>query len=605
MEPVIGIDLGTTYSAVATVDAGKPVIIPNRHGGRLTPSVVGFTVLGERVAGEKAQVLGDEAPDRVAPATKRFIGRRYTPELAHAARNVVPYPLIAGPNGEVRIKVAGRVMPLTQVSAMLLGELKLDAEVHFGRPVSRCVITVPANFNDGQREATREAARIAGLDPLRIVNEPTAAAIAYGLVNSFHGRALVFDLGGGTFDVSILEMEDGVYEVKASGGDPNLGGDDFDARIVQWLLAQVPDLYREAVMNDRVSVQRLRYAAERAKRALSDKPEAFISVSDLGNHAEGNDGRFCQIDTALTREFFETLAEPLTKRCVAVCQQALEAAKVGASDIQAVMLVGGMTRVPLIRQIVSRFFGQKPVSGINPDEAVALGAAVHAAELSNKQGHTVLIDVATHSLSVGVLGGTVRRLLTKNTPVPATAKDTFLPNRAGQTQARIPVYQGESDYADECTKLGEVVLSDLSVEHRSQVPIEVTFELSNEGTLGVRAVDTTTGSAQSIRIDARTTLAQPEVDKLKAEQAAYATEQGEKNSKLVMDAFPRVLDKAERLVRLLEQSAQENPSPAADAAVGQVKSLLAQGRIAIKLADTAQMAEVTRLLERLTAPSAR
>ncbi|MEW6435449.1 MAG: Hsp70 family protein [Myxococcota bacterium] len=603
MEPVIGIDLGTTYSAVATVENGVPVIIPSRSGARLTPSVVGFTALGERVVGERAQVLGDEAPDRVAPATKRFIGKRWTPELAAAARAVVPYPLIQGPSGEVRIKVAGRTMPITQVSAMLLGELKLDAEAHFGRPVSRCVITVPANFDDGQRQATREAARIAGLDVLRIVNEPTAAAMAYGLVNKFEGRALVFDLGGGTFDVSILEVEDCVFEVQATGGDPQLGGDDFDACIVQWLLAQVPDLYRDAVTKDRVSMQRLRYAAERAKRTLTDQPEAFLSVSELGDHSEGSDGRLCQVDTALTRDFFESLAEPLGKRCLAVCERTLAEAKVTPADIEAVMLVGGMTRVPLVRTLVSQFFGKAPVSGVNPDEAVALGAAVHAAELSSKAGATVLIDVATHSLSVGVLGGTVRRLIARNTPVPAVAKDIFLPGRAGQTSARLPVYQGESDWADECTKLGELVLGDLTVERRSDVPIEVTFELSNEGLLSVRAVDTTTGIAESIRIDARTTLQPQEVERLEQEQAAYASEQAEKDKQLALQAFPRILDKAERLVRLLEKSAEENPSPEADAAVGQVKALLAQGRIAVKVGDAARMAEVTRLLERVVAPA--
>ncbi len=601
MDPVIGIDLGTTYSAVATVEQGRPLIIPSRSGARLTPSVIGFTALGERVAGEKAQALGDEAPDRVAPATKRFIGKRWSAELAAAAKAVVPYPLIQGPSGEVRIKVAGRVMPLTQVSAMLLGELKLDAEAHFGRSVSKCVITVPANFNEGQRVATREAARIAGLEVLRIVNEPTAAAIAYGLVNSFTGRALVFDLGGGTFDVSILEMDNGVYEVKATGGDPGLGGDDFDARIVQWLVAQVPDLYREAVQKDRVSMQRLRYAAERAKRTLSDKTEAFISVTELGNHGEGADRHFCQLDTALTRDFLETLSEPLSRRCIEVCEQVLQAAKLKAGDIEAVMLVGGMTRVPLVRKLVQQFFGRQPVMGINPDEAVALGAAVHAAELASKQGNTVLIDVATHSLSVGVLGGTVRKLIGKNTAVPAVARDTFLPNRAGQTAARIPVYQGESEWADECTRLGELVLTDLTVQNRGEVPIDVSFELSNEGTLAVRAVDLTTGMAEAIRIDARTTLAPQEVDTLSAEEAAYAKSQSEKDKAQAIATFPRVLDKAERLVRLLEKSAEENPSAGADEAVGQVKSLLAQGRVAVKLGDTAQMAEVTRLLERLIA----
>jgi molecular chaperone DnaK len=599
MEPVIGIDLGTTYSAVATVEDGRPVIIPSRQGSRLTPSVVGFTMQGDRVVGERAQILGDEAPDRVAPATKRFIGKRWSAALAAAAKPVVPYPLIQGPSGEVRIKVAGRVMPLTQVSAMLLGELKLDAEAHFGRSVSRCVITVPANFDDGQRQATREAARIAGLEVLRIVNEPTAAAMAYGLVNAVRGRVLVFDLGGGTFDVSILEMENGVFEVKATGGDPQLGGDDFDACIVQWLVAQVPDSHREAVLKDRVSMQRLRYAAERAKRALSDQHEAFLSATELGDHGEGTEGRFCQLDTALTRDFFEALADPLSKRALEVVQRTLAEAKLAPEDIEAVMLVGGMTRVPLVRKLVQEYFGRPAVSGLNPDEAVALGAAVHAAELASRSGATTLIDVATHSLSVGVLGGTVRRLIHRNTPVPAVAKDTFIPNRAGQTAARLPIFQGESEWADECTKLGELVLGDLTVERRADVPIEVTFELSSEGTLTVRAVDTTTGIAEATRIDARTTLQPQEIDKLAREQADYAGREAEKNKEQVLSAFPRVLDRAERLARILEKSAQENPSPAADAVVGQVKALLARGRVAARQQDAAQMAEVSRVLESL------
>jgi molecular chaperone DnaK len=389
--------------------------------------------------------------------------------------------------------------------------------------------------------------------------------------------------------------------VRATGGDPQLGGDDFDACIVQWLVAQVPDTYREAVAKDRISMQRLRYAAERAKRALSDKPEAFISVTDLGTHGEGGDDKRCQLDTVLTRDFFESLAQGLSQRCMDVCRAVLDEAKLQPMDVEAVMLVGGMTRMPLIRRLVSQFFERTPVSGINPDEAVALGAAVHAAELASKAGQTLLIDVATHSLSVGVLGGTVRKLISRNSAVPASARSVFLPNRAGQTTVRLPIFQGESEWADECTRLGELVLAELNVERRADVPIEVTFELSNEGMLSVRAVDTTTGMAESIRIDARTTLAPQEVEKLSAEQAQYAQAQSEKDKQLAIASFPRVLDKAERLARLLEKSAEENPSPEADEVVGQVKALLAQGRIAVKLGDAARMAEVTRTLEQLIA----
>ncbi|MFT3840537.1 MAG: Hsp70 family protein [Myxococcaceae bacterium] len=602
MEPVIGIDLGTTYSAVATVENGRPLSIHTRSGGRLTPSMIGFTALGERVAGERARLLADDAPDRVALATKRFIGKRWSQELATAAKQVVPYPLISGPNGEVRIKVAGRTIPITQVSAMLLGELKLDAEAHFGRPVSRCVITVPANFDDGQRFATREAARIAGLDVMRIVNEPTAAAIAYGLTAQFQGRALVFDLGGGTFDVSIMEMEKGVFEVKATGGDSSLGGDDFDNTITQWLLAQVPMTHRDVVMRDRVSMQRLRHAAEQAKRTLTDKSEARITVTELGDHSEGSSGmNLVQLDTALTRDFFEQMSSPLSKRCMETCRQVMAAANVEAKSIDAVMLVGGMTRVPLVRRLVHDLFGHAPVPGLNPDEVVALGAAIHAAELGQQQSAALLIDVATHSLSVGVLGGGVRRLIPKNTPVPAQAMEKFLPGRAFQEAARIPVFQGESDYASDCTRLGEVVLSELRVERRADVPIEVTFELSAEGTLSVRAVDTTTGMAEALRIDARTTLTPQEVDRLQAEQKAYADAQGARDRDVAMQSFPRILDKAEKLAQLLEKSAQENPGPEAEAVVGEVRALLARGRAAMKAVDTTTIAEVTRTLEKLFA----
>jgi len=284
-EPVIGIDLGTTNSAVATVEEGRPRIIPSRTGGRLTPSVVGLTPkAGERVVGTKAQALAEEHPECVVWATKRFIGRRFTPELVQAARLVVPYQLAGGNTGDVRVKMAGRTVPVTQVSAMILGELKLDAEAYFGKPVNKCVITVPANFDDNQRQATREAATIAGLDVVRLVNEPTAAALAYGLSRGFEGNALVFDLGGGTFDVSILEVKAGVFEVRATGGDPKLGGEDFDQRIVQWLLAQVDDELRHVVSQDAQSLRRLKVAAEAAKRTLTEAAEATISVSNSNQY---------------------------------------------------------------------------------------------------------------------------------------------------------------------------------------------------------------------------------------------------------------------------------------------------------------------------------
>ncbi|MBI3182845.1 MAG: Hsp70 family protein [Myxococcales bacterium] len=596
--PVIGIDLGTTFSAVASVEAKRPYIIPNRTGERLTPSLVGFTPTGERVVGERARLLAEEYPESVAFATKRFIGRRWSSDLAASARAVVPYPLVSGPSGEIRIRLAGKVLPITQVSAMVLGELKLDAEAHFKRPVSQAVVTVPANFDDGQRNATKEAARIAGLEVLRIVNEPTAAAVAYGLSSSFQGRALVFDLGGGTFDVSILEVEKGVFQVKATGGDPYLGGEDFDERIVQWLVAQVPETFRDVVSHDKLSMQRLKVAAERAKRELSEVEEAAISVAELGDHTATH-RRYVELNTALTRTFFEALSEPLSRRCLNVCEKVMADAELEPRSMDVVLLVGGMTRVPLVRRLVSDFFGKQAAAGVNPDEVVALGAAVHASELSGRSGAALLIDVTAHSLGVGVLGGKVRRLIGRNTPVPVAAREIFFPGRAGQTEARIPVYQGESDSAEASVKLGEVVLHDLTVGKRTDVPIEVCFELSSEGTLSVRAMDLSTGLAEATRIEARTELSQPEVEKLREEQQEYARSESEKLTDSVADVLSDLLQRARKLAQNLEVGARENPGPEADATVARVQSLIEAAEQAAREKDLGAMAEVTRTLEGL------
>jgi molecular chaperone DnaK len=596
-EPVIGIDLGTTYSAVAVMEEGRPRIIPNRAGLRLTPSMIAFTRAGDRVVGEAARLLLEEIPENVAYATKRFIGRRWTEALVQEARSVVPYPLVAGPNGEVRVQIAGRVMPLPQISAMVLGELKLDAQVYFGRPVTKAVITVPANFDDGQRQATKEAASIAGLEVLRIVNEPTAAAIAYGLQQKFEGRTLVFDLGGGTFDVSILEVERGVFQVRATGGDPRLGGEDFDSAIAQWLLAQVPEGMRQQVSRDVISMQHLKVAGERAKRTLTDHEEAYISVVDLGDHLEAK--KFTELNTSLTRQFFEQLSEPFSKRCMAVCEQVMKEAQLSNAQLDQVLLVGGMTRVPMIRRLVQDFFAKQPNTSMNPDEVVALGAAVHAAELGDQGGTALLIDVASHSLGVGVLGGKVRRLVQKNTSIPVSTRETFLPGRIGQTEARIPIFQGEGDKVEECSKLGELSLKDLQGGHRADHPIEVTFELTVDGTLSVHAKDIATGQERSIRIDARTELQKGEVDRLKREEGDYAVVAEKDARDQASDNFSRLLERGEKLAKLLQRSADENPSPEATSAVASVRSLLDLGRAALRAGSPEQMAEISKRFNKL------
>jgi molecular chaperone DnaK len=593
-EPIIGIDLGTSTSAVATVEDGVPRIIPNRRGLSLTPSLVGFAPDGARVVGDGARVVAEEHPADVASATKRFIGRRWSAELARQARALVPYPLLEGPNGEVRVRIAGRVLPLTQISAMVLGELKLDAEAHFGRPVSNCVITVPANFDDLQRAATREAAHIAGLNVLRLVNEPTAAAVAYGLTSNFRGRALVFDLGGGTFDVSILEVEQGVFQVKATGGDPLLGGEDFDARVVQWLLQKVPDSHREAAARDTLSMQRLKVAAELAKRELSVSDAALVSVTGLGDHRPG--GSLADIEASLSRQEFETLVEPLSLRCLDTCQALMAEAKANPKDFDVVLMVGGMTRVPLVRRLVADYFGRPPVVGVNPDEVVALGAAVHASELAARGGEALLIDVASHSIGVAVYGGGMRCLVSKNTPIPVVAREVFLPASAGQARARIEIFQGDGDSRSENAKLGEVLLSDLRTTTRSEVPLEVTFELSSEGTLSVRAMDLSSGLSQAVKLEQRTELSAAEVKQLRAEQKDYHKRSSAPEVQ-AMRSFADLLAKGERLSRALSETAA--PERSDEALVETVRRLVALGRSAFRSGNRQQMAEVTRRLTTL------
>jgi len=599
-EPVVGIDLGTTNSAVATVEGGRARVIPSRTGGRLTPSVVGFTPAGARLVGEAASRLGEEYADRLIWAAKRFLGRRYGPEVVAEAENVVTYRLVPGPHGDIRVDLDGApelpAVPLTQVSAAILSELKADAEAYLRQPVRKAVITVPANFDDGQRQATREAAEIAGLEVLRLVNEPTAAAVAYGLGRDFQGRALVFDLGGGTFDVSILELRDGVFEVLATGGDSKLGGEDFDARIVQWLLAQVDPSLRDVVEQDVSSMRRLKIVAEAAKRQLTIAEEALLTVEDLGDH-ERPDGPRTTITTALTRSFFETLSDPLSRRCLDVCEELMRSAGLGANSMDAVLLVGGMTRVPLIRRLVSDFFGRTPSTGVHPEEVVALGAAIHADELAQQTGRALLIDVTGHSLGVEVAGGRVRRLIDKNTTVPVSATEVFLPGSSGQRTARIKIVQGESDWARECTALGEVILRELPRADRGDVPLEVVFELTADGTLSVQATSLPTGHRERITVEARAAMPPDEVRSLAsaeaARQAAGATgPQAEEN-------FRHLVDRAERFLKVLQQGLQENPSEDALGAVSRADALIRQAHALIGVTDGPSLNERAELGRRL------
>lgn len=522
MKPSLGIDLGTTNSAIATCSLGEPRIIERATGQRLLPSLVGITAEGHRVVGEEARLLSQVSPELVASATKRFIGQRWTPELAARSRLLYPYTLVAGPGEDVRVKLGAQTLPIVQISGMLLSELRADAEDLFGTEVRKAVITVPANFTDAQRKATREAAEIAGIEPLRLLNEPTAAAMAYGLSHGFAGTCVVFDLGGGTFDVSVLEVKDGVFEVRATAGDPYFGGDDFDNVLVQWLLSHVQDApSRERVTHDRIAVQHLKQLAERAKREVSTAEFSRISAVLLPDTR----GRGIPLESMLTRTFFEKLVRPKTEHALAIVERALLEANVTASNIDVVLLVGGMTRVPLLRSLVSKHFGKEPDARIDPDEAVALGAAVHAAELVEKKGQTLLLDVVGASLGVQIAGGLVKPLLLRNTMLPCHATEVFYPGHDGQTVVRVPVVQGDGKRAEENTRLGEVKLGNLLGTLRKEHAIEVTFAMDTEGMLQVSAVDRLSGQSEVVKVDARMDLPTKEADALAAQEEAHRAEQ--------------------------------------------------------------------------------
>lgn len=518
MPPSIGIDLGTTNCAVATVVKGEPHLIERATGQRLLPSLVGIREDGTRVVGEEARLLMETTPEAVAHATKRFIGQRWTPELAARARLLYPYQLVAGPHDDVRVKLAGQALPISQISAMLLSELRLDAEEFFDREVTRAVVTVPANFTDAQRAATREAAEIAGLKVLRLVNEPTAAAMAFGLAHGFSGNAVVFDLGGGTFDVSVLRIDKGVFEVLATAGDPYFGGDDFDNVLVQWLLGHITDEpSRERLTRDRAAVQQLKLVAERAKCEVSQATFARISTVLMPDSKQGG----IPLESMLTRAFFENLVRPKTEYALKIVEQALNEANLDQSQVDSVLLVGGMTRVPLLRQLVAAHFHKEPDVRVDPDEAVALGAAIHAAELVEKGGKTLLLDVVGSTLGVQVAGGLVKPLISRNTMLPCSSTEIFYPGRDGQTVVRVPVVQGESSRAAENVRLGELALEDLAETLRREHELHVTFSLDTEGQLAISVTDQHSGQVKAVTIDQRTNLGGDETTALAQRETAH------------------------------------------------------------------------------------
>ncbi len=516
-EPVIGIDLGTTNSVVATVQSGTAVVIRLRSGSNLLPSVVAQAKTGKTLVGSIAKRQAITNPQGTVYASKRLIGRKFSSPQVQQALKSVPYPVEAGDHDDVRVKLGDKAFSLPELSAMVLKELKADAEAFFGKPVKKAVITVPAYFNDGQRQATKDAGKIAGLEVLRIINEPTAAALAYGFGKGINGKIAVFDLGGGTFDISVLEIGNGVFDVIATGGDTFLGGEDFDNRIINWLSDEFEREYRVDLRKDPMALQRLKDAGEKAKIELSTARETQVNLPFIFTPAGG--GSALHLQKVLSREKLESLCTDLIERTITHCEQVLNEAKVKPIDLREMILVGGMTRMPAVQDAVKGYFRRDPSKGVHPDEVVALGAAVQAEALTNDATEVVLLDVTPQSLGVAIAGGYVRRLIPKNTTVPTSVTEVFNTSRDQQETVKIMVLQGESDVAHHNELLGEFVLTGLRKAPRGEVEIDVKFEINSEGIVSVSASDKETGAQQSIQVTASGGLTQDELKQILDEQA--------------------------------------------------------------------------------------
>jgi molecular chaperone DnaK len=526
MAKVIGIDLGTTNSVVAVVEGGEPVVIPNQEGSRLTPSVVGFTKEGETVVGQVAKRQAITNPENTVFSIKRFMGRRYD-EVLHEIK-LVPYKAVKTGNGDARVDIRGKVYSPPEISAMILRKLKEAAEAYLGEKVTKAVITVPAYFNDSQRQATKDAGSIAGLEVLRIINEPTAAALAYGLDKKKDEIIAVYDLGGGTFDVSILEIGDGVFEVKATNGDTHLGGDDFDQRIIDWIGEEFRKEHGIDLRKDRMALQRLKEAAEKAKCELSTTLQTEINLPFITADASGPK----HMVMTLTRAKLEALVADLIERTAEPCRQAMKDAGVTAKQINEVILVGGQTRMPKVQELVRDLFGREPHKGVNPDEVVAVGAAIQAAVLAGEVKDVVLLDVTPLSLGIETLGGVMTTLITRNTTIPTRKAETFTTAADSQTSVEVHVLQGERPLARDNRTLGKFHLVGIPPAPRGVPQIEVTFDIDANGILNVSAKDQATGKQQAITITASSGLTKDDINRMVREAESHAEEDKQRRQEI-------------------------------------------------------------------------
>jgi molecular chaperone DnaK len=547
MGRIIGIDLGTTNSVVAVMEGGEPVVIPSSEGGRLIPSVVAVNPkTGERVVGKVARNQAVINPENTIFSVKRFMGRRYADKEVQEGIKHVPYHVSAAPNGDVRVKMGDRDYSPQEISAMILQKIKADAEAYLGEPVDRAVITVPAYFNDAQRNATKDAGRIAGLEVMRIINEPTASSLAYGLGEKKNGIIAVYDLGGGTFDISILEVGDGVFEVRSTNGDTYLGGDNFDERIIAWLADEFRKDNGIDLRSDRQALQRLKEAAEKAKIELSSVLTTEIQLPFITADANGPK----HLNVTLTRAKLESLVGDLIEKSIRPCEAALKDAGLSKNEVDTVILVGGMTRMPAIQEAVEKFFGKAPSKGVNPDEVVALGAAIQAGVLAGDVKDILLLDVTPLTLGVETLGGVATPMIERNTTIPTRKSQVYSTATDNQTQVEIHVVQGERPMAGDNKSLGRFILDGIPPAPRGVPQIEVTFDIDANGILNVSAKDKATGREQKITITAGTGLREDEIQRMVKEAEAHAAEDAKrKETAEVSNQAESTIFTAEKLLR--------------------------------------------------------